>query len=105
MASALPNACIQIVWNFEDPGRVSTRGPLVNLSVANEHIHDINRLIKVVKERFRGTRHGLPFKNMLKLLTTHIVLTMLNMIQLFSTKGGTSYSLSPKSIMSGKTID
>ena len=37
-------------------------GPHVNLTSANEHVTDIERCIRVVKERSRTTRHGLPFQ-------------------------------------------
>jgi hypothetical protein len=36
-------------------------GPVVNLSSANEHVPNIERQIRVVKERCRATRHSHPF--------------------------------------------
>ena len=36
--------------------------PTINLAVANEHVPEIERLIRVVKERSRALRHSLPFK-------------------------------------------
>jgi len=46
-------------------------GPLVNLASANEHVPEIERRIRVVKERTRGSRHSLPFQRIPKLLTIH----------------------------------
>ena len=34
--------------------------PLVNMDASNEHVPDIKRKIRVAKERYRATRHGLP---------------------------------------------
>ena len=42
---------------------------------------------------------------MSKLLTAHIVLKTVEILKLFPTKGGISDSLSPKTIMSGETLD
>jgi hypothetical protein len=56
-------------------------GTMVNLTSANEHVPDIERRIRVVKERCRATRHSLPFELIPKLMTIHIVL---NVVKLFN---------------------
>ena len=61
--------------------------PLVNMATENEHVPDIERKIKVVKERSRDTGHAIPFQHMPKLLTTHIFLKTVKMINFFPTKG------------------
>ena len=48
-------------------------GPMINLASANKHVPEIERKIRVVKERFHAARHGLPFQQIPKLLTIHIV--------------------------------
>jgi hypothetical protein len=48
-------------------------GPTVNLASSNEHVPEIERRIRVVKERCRATRHSLPFERIPKLLMIHIV--------------------------------
>jgi hypothetical protein len=48
-------------------------GPSVNLASANEHVPEIERRIRVVKERCRSSRHSLPFNCLPKLLTIHVV--------------------------------
>jgi hypothetical protein len=80
-------------------------GPMVNLASANEHVPQIERRIRVVKERCWATRHSLPFEIIPKLMTIHIVLNVVKLLNLFSTKGGVSDTLSPKTIMSGDTLD
>jgi hypothetical protein len=80
-------------------------GPVVNLAIANEHVPDIERRIRVVKERCRATRHSLPFEQIPKIMTVHIVLNVVKLLNFFSTKGGVSETMSPKTIMSGETLD
>jgi hypothetical protein len=80
-------------------------GPMVNLESANEHVPEIERRIRVVKERCRATRHSLPYENNPKLMAIHIVLHVVKLLNFFPTKGGVSDTLSPKTIMSGETLD
>jgi hypothetical protein len=80
-------------------------GPLVNLASPDEHVPEIERRIRVVKEWSRAARHSLPFQRIPKLLMIHIVLNAVKMFNFFPTKGGISDTLSPKTIMSGSTLD
>ena len=80
-------------------------GPTVNLASAHEHVPEIERRIRVVKERCRASRHNLPFKRIPKLLTIYIVFNVVKLLNFFPTKGGISDTLSPKTIMSGETLD
>jgi hypothetical protein len=58
-------------------------GPMVNLASANEHLPEIERRIRVVKERCRATRHILPFETIPKLMTIHIVLNVVKLLNFF----------------------
>jgi hypothetical protein len=58
-------------------------GPMVNLASANEQVPDIKRRIRVVKERCRATRHSLPFERIPKLMTIHIVLNVVKLLNFF----------------------
>jgi hypothetical protein len=49
-------------------------GPVVNLASANEHMPEIKRRIRLVKERCWATQHSLPFERIPKIMTVHIVL-------------------------------
>jgi hypothetical protein len=59
----------------------------------------------VVDEWSRAAQHSLPFQQIPKLLMIHIVLNAVKMLNFFSTKGGISNTLSPKTIMFGETLD
>jgi len=80
-------------------------GPMVNLASANEHVPEIERRIRVVKERARAHRHSLPFNRIPKLLTIHIVFANVRMLNFFPSKGGISDIYSPRTIMSGETLN
>jgi hypothetical protein len=80
-------------------------GLMVNLASPNEHVPEIKRRIQVVKEWSRAACHSLPFQRIPKLLMIHIVLNTVKMLNFFPMKGGISDTLSPKTIMSGETLD
>jgi hypothetical protein len=80
-------------------------GPMVNLASPNEHVPEIKRQIWVVKEWSRAAHHSLPFQRIPKLLMIHIVLNAVKMLNFFPKNGGISDTLSPKTIMSGETLD
>jgi hypothetical protein len=78
---------------------------MVNLTSDKEHVPEIERRIWVVKELCRTTRHSLTFETIHKLMTIHIVLNVVKLLNFFPTKGGVSDTMSPKTIMSGETLD
>jgi hypothetical protein len=80
-------------------------GPVVNLASANEQVPEIERRIRVVKECCRATRHSLPFERIPKIMTVHIVINVLSLLNFFPTKGRVYETLSPKTIMSGETLN
>jgi hypothetical protein len=80
-------------------------GPRVNLTSANEHVPEIERRIRVVKERARASRHSLPFNRIPKLLTIYIVFKAVKLLNYFPPKGGISDTVSPKTIMTGDTLN
>jgi hypothetical protein len=80
-------------------------GPQVNLASANNHVPEIECWIRVVKERCRATRHSLPFERIPKLLTVHIVLYVVKLLNFFSNKGRVSETMSPKAIMLREPLD
>jgi hypothetical protein len=53
---------------------------MVNLASANEHVPEIERRIRVVKERCRATRHSLPYERIPKLRTIHIVRNVVKLL-------------------------
>ena len=80
-------------------------GPRLNVSAKSEHVADIERRIRVIKERTRAMRHAMPFTRIPKLLTIHLVFQGVRLLNCFPSKGGVSASLSPMTIMSGDPLD
>ena len=85
---------------YELPG-----APMLNLTSANEHEPYIERRIRVVKERKRAVRHSMPFTSIPSKMLTHMVFFVVKLLNLFPVKGGVSTEYSPKTIMSGQTIN
>jgi hypothetical protein len=80
-------------------------GPVIKLPNFNEHVPKIERCIRVVKERCRATQQSLPFEQIPKIMTVHIVLNLVKLLISPPTKGGVSETMVPKTIMSGETLD
>jgi hypothetical protein len=79
-------------------------GPRVNLASSNEHVPEIERQIRVVTERARAVRCSLPFSRIPKLLMIHLIFNCVKLLNHFPAKGGILDTLSPKTIMTGKTL-
>jgi hypothetical protein len=82
-----------------------SRSPRLNLAAADKHVPEIERRICVVKERIRAIRHSLPFKRMPTVVTIHMVLHVVKILNYFPTKGGISQQWSPRMIMAGKPLE
>ena len=79
--------------------------PTLNLTSANEHEPNIERRIRVVKERARAVRHSIPFTALPVKMVTHMVFFVVKLLNYFPAKSGISTQFSPKTIMSGQTLN
>ena len=79
--------------------------PQLNLTSAEEHVPEIERRIRVVKERVRAIVYSIPFNMLPAQVLIHAVLFVAKQLNLFPVKGGVSAHLSPKQIMSGEVAD
>ena len=80
-------------------------GPTLNLASANEHVPDIERKIRVIKERVRAVAYGMPFNALPPRMLVHSVLFVTKQLNLFPVKGGISTQFSPKQIMTGEVVN
>jgi hypothetical protein len=78
-------------------------GPTLNLASANEHVPEIERKIRVIKERVRAVRYSVPCNALPAMVTIHSVLFVTKQLNLFPVKGGIS-GWSPKQIMTGEVV-
>ncbi len=79
--------------------------PILNLTSANKHEPYIEHRIRVVKERVQSVHYSLPFKSIPIRMLTHMIFFTVKMLNYFPVKGGISMQYSPKTIMSGHTLN
>ena len=79
-------------------------GTTMNLTSSNENVPEIERRIRVAKEREICLRHSLPFNSIPRLPLIHIVFVSVKMLNYFPIKVGVSTVYSPKTIMSIDTL-
>ena len=77
----------------------------MNISTTNEHVPEIERMIRVVKERIRSTVHGVPFKRFPIMMKIDIVKKETAWINMFPHRDGVSHHLSPRNIVTGLEVD
>jgi hypothetical protein len=80
-------------------------GVSLNITSANEHVPEIERRIRVLKERTRATRHTLPFTYLPKTMVVAMVRNSTTWINTFPAKGGVSATLSPRTVLTGERFD
>ena len=80
-------------------------GPQWSLATPGAHVSEIERLIRLIKERCRCMRHSFPFERVPKLLMIHTVLQAARMLTYFCRKGGISQVYSPRMLMVGRKLD
>ena len=78
---------------------------MVNLTSSNEHVPEIERRIRVVKERYRATRHSLPFMRLPVILTINIVFKNVKLLGYFPTTDGILTTISTRAIVNGETLN
>ena len=74
-------------------------GLYLNICSADEHVPAIERRIRMVKERHRCIRHGLPYACIPKLMTIELNYFIAHCLNSFPPKGGVSMTLSPSAIV------
>ena len=68
---------------------------------ANEHIGDIDRSIRKIKERVRCGCYSIPYKKFTKLMTISLVQDIITCLNMFPSKNGVSSNLSPAEFILG----
>ncbi|GAX11354.1 hypothetical protein FisN_22Lu047 [Fistulifera solaris] len=77
----------------------------LNAAAADEHVPEIERHVRTVKERTRSTYNGLPFKHMPPRLIIEMVYFNVFWLNCFPPRDGVSDTLSPRVLISGQQID
>ena len=78
----------------------------LNLASANEHVGDIERFIRTIKERVRATFSRLPYKKYIpKLIISHLLGNAMTWLNSFPPTSGISDTISPRTLMTGVRMD
>ena len=80
-------------------------GITCNICAAEEHVPDIERIIRVIKERYRAMYHAAPFSMWTKLMVIRGAANVAKWLNTFPPSGGISPTYSPRSIITGRPLD
>jgi hypothetical protein len=79
-------------------------GGQLNVTSNDEHVGDVERYIRTVKEQARASFHSTPFKKLPIIMIQHLVGGSVFWLNAFPSDGGIT-GMSPRAIMTGKTLD
>lgn len=85
--------------------RLLTLGAELNTATAQEYVPEVERVIRVVKERACCFVSTLPFKALAKLPEKHLILYVVQIMNFTVHPNGISPFLSPATIVTGKQLD
>ena len=77
----------------------------VNVVNPDEHVVDIKRLNRIIKEKFRTLYYRLPFKSIPKVMIKTLACVTTHAMNLFLIKGEVSKYFSPHVILGKKQLD
>jgi len=83
---------------------IKQKGITLNICAGNEHIGEIERYIRTVKERVRSIATALPFERYPPQLTVKIVYNCVFWLNSFPHKDTVHTTMSPRAIMMGQRI-
>ena len=86
-------------------GGLAEIGITLNETSRDEHVGDIERYIRTVKERMRAIYNTLPFHKVPARLVIEMAKTAIFWLNAFPITGGASGNLSPRTILTGQKVD
>ncbi len=75
---------------------------ITNIVDTNNHVPEVERSIRTIKDRVRSTIHGLPFKCWPRLMICAAVEAAVRNLNMFPATTGVSATLSPRTILTGR---
>ena len=96
---------------FADPEFVELKPTLADIDIelnccsAQEHVPEIERSIRVIKERFRTMYHRLPFKAIPKVMIKVGAMECVKWLNAFPPRAGVSEFFSPRMIVTGRPLE
>jgi hypothetical protein len=86
-------------------GELADIGVALNVAAPDEHVGDIERYIRTIKERMRGICNTLPFKKLPQRKVIEMAKSSVFWLNAFTATQGESNVLSPRTIITGQTVD
>jgi Reverse transcriptase (RNA-dependent DNA polymerase)/Zinc knuckle len=86
-------------------GQLASNGSGLNICSADEHVPEVERFIRTVKERARCMYHSVPFLRLPALMIKELVTACVFWLNMFPPHDGVSPTLSPRALMAGFTLD
>ena len=86
-------------------GGLAEIGITLNETSRDEHVGDIERYIRTVKERMRAIYNTMPFRKVPARLVIEMAKTAVFWLNAFPVLGGASGNLSPHTILTGQKVD
>ena len=77
----------------------------VDVAASNEHVGDIENLIRHVKNRYRALRAGLPYKQLPYVVSRYLIRFIIMWLNAFPPRGGVSRSYGPRTVVLGTRLD
>ena len=78
--------------------------PYLNTTARDEHVPDIERCIRTVKDRTRSTYNVLPYRNIPRLVLIHLVKNTVLWLNALPVHDGVSRVHSPRYLMTGREL-
>jgi hypothetical protein len=75
---------------------------IINIAAPGEHVPEVERSIRTIKECSRTLQHDLPYKKQPKLMTESNVYSCIKNLNAFPVLDGVSKTLSPLALLTGK---
>ena len=79
--------------------------PYLNCCAANEHVPDIERYVRTVKDRVRSTYPMLPFKRVPRVMLIHLIKNTVFWLNALPARDGVSSTHSPRYLMTGQELN
>ena len=86
-------------------GKLADMGAIINVVSRDEHVPEIERYNRTIKERVRAGYNILPFNHMPPILIIELVYSQVFWRNMFALKGGISLTQSPSEIILNQKLD
>ena len=78
--------------------------PMLNCTAGNEHVPEVERFIRTIKDRVRSTYRMLPYNRIPRTMLIHLTKTSVFWLNAFPARDGVSSKHSPRYIMTGQEL-